>query len=169
MKQWQMVIVVLLLCSGWLIPAVSHAERDRPVRIGALTSSWGPTPGIVGLRDGLMELSYRENEDFFLGVRFTRGNTADLPAAARELVEDGVDIIFASGTNATKAAQGATQKIPIVFTLVDNPLTSGVIESYAWPGGNTTGVTDLGIQLGPKRLQLFAEMIPSLKRVRFPL
>jgi putative ABC transport system substrate-binding protein len=147
---------------------MSHAERARPIRIGALTESWGPTPGTVGLRDGLLKLGFREDEDFFLGVRFTQGNLTELPAAAQELVQHGVDLLFTVGANAAKAAQGATQTIPIVFTDVDDPVAFGLVQSYARPGGNLTGVTDLGIQLGPKRLELFREMIPGLQRVLFP-
>ena len=72
------------------------------------------------------------------------------------------------GVNAAKAAQGATQSIPIVFTNVDDPVAFGLVQSYARPGGNLTGVTDLAFQLGPKRLELFREMIPGLQRVLFP-
>ena len=93
-KRWQIVGIVFLgMLSGWITRDVSHAERARPIRIGALTASWGPTPSMVGLRDGLQKLGYREDEDFFLGVRFTQGNLAELPAAARELVQQGVDLI----------------------------------------------------------------------------
>ena len=116
----------------------------------------------------MQELGYREDEDFFLGVRFTQGNLAELPAAARELVQHGGDLIITAGVNATKAAQGATQTIPIVFTDVDDPVAFGLVQSYARPGGNMTGVTDLAFQLGPKRLELFREMIPGLQRVLFP-
>jgi len=166
---WQTFVVVLLLVSSGLCPSgVSHAERARPIRIGALTESWGPTLGMVGLRDGLQKLGYREDDDFFLGVRFTQGNLAELPAAARELVQHGVDLIITTGVNATKAAQRATQKIPIVFTNVDDPVEFGLVQSYARPGGNLTGVADLSLQLGPKRLELFREMIPGLQRVLFP-
>jgi len=166
---WQTCVIALFLvgielcCSG-----VSRAERARPIRIGALTESWGPTPGIVGLRDGLQKLGYREDEDFFLGVRFTQGSLAELPDAARELVQHGVDLLFTLGVGATQAAQAATQSIPIVFTDVDDPVAFGLVQSYARPGRNLTGVTDLGIQLGPKRLELFREMIPGLQRVLFP-
>src|SRR5689334_3611215 len=59
------------------------AQPARPAKIGALTESWGPTPAIVGLRDGLQALGIREDRDFALGVRFTQGKAADLPAAAR--------------------------------------------------------------------------------------
>src|SRR5262245_25632666 len=85
-----MALVVLLvsgtLCSG----DVRSAERARPIRIGALTNSWGPTPTIVGLRDGLLALGYREPEQFVLGVRFTQEDQTALPAAAHQLVEQAV-------------------------------------------------------------------------------
>ena len=162
------ILVLLLVSHGLLIRDARASERSHPIRIGALSESWGPTTGIVGLRDGLLKLGYREDEDFFLGVRFTQGNLTELPAAARELIQQGVDILFAAGVNAAKAAQGATQTIPIVFVNVDDPVAFGLVQSYARPGGNLTGVTDLAIQLGPKRLELFHEMIPGLQRVLFP-
>jgi putative ABC transport system substrate-binding protein len=169
MKRWQIIVIAcLVMLSGWITRDLSHAKRARPIRIGALTESWGPTPGMVGLRDGLQKLGYREDEDFFLGVRFTQGNLTELPAAARELVQHGVDLLFTVGVTATKAVQGATQKIPIVFVNVDDPVAFGLVQSYARPGGNLTGVTDLGLQLGPKRLELFRDMIPGLQRVLFP-
>jgi putative ABC transport system substrate-binding protein len=168
-QRWQIVIIAfLVMFSGWITRDMSHAKRARPIRIGALTESWGPTPDIVGLRDGLQKLGYREDEDFFLGVRFTQGNLAELPAATRELVQHGVDLLFTAGVNAAKAAQGATQNIPIVFVNVDDPVAFGLVQSYARPGSNLTGVTDLAFQLGPKRLELFREMIPGLQRVLFP-
>ncbi len=95
--QYYVSLVVLLVSSGLLTGGVGAEERAQPIKIGVLTSSWGPTPAVVGLRDGLLELGYRENEQFVLGVRFTQGDLAALPAAARELVQYGVDIIFADG------------------------------------------------------------------------
>jgi ABC-type uncharacterized transport system substrate-binding protein len=134
-------VIALLLVSGGLCPSgVSQAERAHPIRIGALTESWGPSQGIIGLRDGLQKLGYREDEDFFLGVRFTQGNLAELPAAARELVQHGVDQLLTAGVNATKAAQRATQTIPIVFMNVDDPVAFGLVQSYARPGESMTGV-----------------------------
>ena len=77
------VLAFLLVSSGLLLGYAGAAERARPIRIGALTDSWGPTPQVVGLRDGLVELGYREHEDFVFGVRFTQGDLAALFAAAR--------------------------------------------------------------------------------------
>ena len=110
-----------------------------------------------------------EDEDFVIGVRFTQGDRRALPAAARELVQLGVDLIFMIGMPAAKAARMATSKIPIVFAgAIGDPVELGLIQSFARPGGNVTGVTDLDLELGPKRLEIFREMLPGLKRVLFP-
>ncbi len=163
-------ILIALLFVGRLPNDIAlGADGSRPIRIGVLTSSWGPPPSVVGLRDGLVELGYREEKDFVIGVRFTQGDLAALPVAARELVQHGVDLIFtAPEINAAKAAQSATTQIPIVFGSVGDPVQAGLVETFARPGGNTTGVTDLGLALGAKRLEVFRELIPTMQRVLFP-
>jgi len=143
------------------------AERTKPIRIGALTDSWGPTPGVIGLRDGLRKLGYRENKDFVIGVRFTQGNIAALPEAARDLIQQGVDIIFTNNPAPAMAAKMATNRIPIVFYGAGDPIGLGLIKSFARPGGNVTGVTDLDLDLDSKRLEIFKEVVPGLKRVMF--
>ncbi len=165
--RWSVALVALLVSSGLLTGSVSAEEPSRLIKIGELTSSWGPTPAMVGLRDGLLELGYRENEQFVIGVRFTQGDLTALPAAARELVQYGVDIIFASEESPAKAAQMATTRIPIVFSVVGDPVGLGLIQSFARPGGNITGVTDLRLELSPKRLEVFHEVVPGLKQVLF--
>jgi ABC-type uncharacterized transport system substrate-binding protein len=165
--RWRSVLVALLVGSELLLRAVGAADRAQPFLIGALTDSWGPTPGMVGLRDGLLALGYHEEEQFVIGVRFTQGDVDALPAAARELVDHGVDLIFTMNENTAKAAQRATSRIPIVFASGGDPMGAGLIQSFAQPGGNVTGVTDLAVELGPKRLQVFQELIPGLKRVLF--
>lgn len=160
-------LIVLLASSGLFPGATGAAERARSIRIGALSQSWGPTPDLVGLRDGLLELGYREDEDFVIGVRFTQGNLSALPAAAHQLLQHGVDIIYTHNGNTARAAQQATARIPIVFANVEDPVGAGLIQSFAQPGGNITGVTGLDLELGPKRLQIFQEIIPHLKRVLF--
>jgi putative ABC transport system substrate-binding protein len=122
----------------------------------------------VGLIEGLVAMGYRENEDFVIGVRFTQGDSTVLPAVARELARDGVDILFGIGESAAKAAQQATTTHPIVFSGVGDPVGQGLINSYARPGGNITGVADLNMELSAKRLELFQELLPGLKRVLCP-
>src|SRR4030095_8193057 len=81
---WSGVLVVLFVGSGLLLGSVGAAPPANPFRIGVLPDAGGPTPGIVGLRDGLLALGYHEEEQFVMGVRFTQGDVAALPAAARE-------------------------------------------------------------------------------------
>ena len=155
-----------VLAASGVIGRGFAAQRARPFTIGALTISWGPTPAIAGLRDGLKALGYREDYDFVIGVRFTQGNAAELPAAARSLVQSGVDIIVtSSGGNATTAAQSATQQIPIVFLGESDPVGRKLISSLARPGGNITGVSNLETELAPKKMEIFQELVPSLKRI----
>lgn len=93
----------MLVLQPLLICSVTAAERKTPFLIGALTESWGATPGVVGLRDGLQELGYRENQDFAIGIRFTEGDIAALPHAARELVQQKVDILVTTPAPANAA------------------------------------------------------------------
>ena len=116
---------------------------------------------------GLVSLGYREQEDFVLGVRFTQGDRTALPIAAAQIIEAGADLVFADSTNTAKAVQHATTHLPIVFAAVEDPVGSGLVQSFAQPGGNITGVATRDIALAPKRLQVFHELVPTLKRVLF--
>jgi putative tryptophan/tyrosine transport system substrate-binding protein len=165
----QLVAGIMLAGVGWLGREV-RAQPSRLIKIGALTESWGPTPAFVGLRDGLVELGYREDKHFTIGVRFTEGRPDDLPAAARDLVRLGVDIIVTGeSTTAAKAAQMVTNRIPIVFIgSGDDPVAVGLVKSIARPGANITGIADLDVELAPKRMEIFRELVPTLKRVLLP-
>jgi putative ABC transport system substrate-binding protein len=163
-------VAIAVMLIGWGLVDGSPAQpQAKPVLIGALSESWGPTPGIVGLRDGLVELGHRENEHFVIGVRFTEGDADELPRAARQLVERGADILVTGGggANEAKALQRATDRLPIVFISGSDPVGTGLVQSVARPGGNVTGVADLDVELAPKRLEIFRELVPGLKRVLF--
>jgi putative ABC transport system substrate-binding protein len=163
------VLVGILVSTGLHSGKADAAERTGPVKIGALTQSWGPTPEMVGLRDGLLALGYREGEQFVIGVRFTQGDVSLLPEAAQGLIRDGADLLFSIGAAAARAAQKATDRIPIVFAAgVSDPVELGLVRSVARPGGNITGITDGDLDLNPKRLEIFKDLIPGLKRVLYP-
>lgn len=162
-------VVGFMVAGAELLGRNVLAQSGRLFKIGALTESWGPTPAVVGLRDGLAELGYREDKDFTIGVRFTEGKVAELPAAARDLVRRGVDVIVTSESGPTaKAAQMATNQIPIVVIGSGDPVGLGLVRSLARPGGNITGVADLDVELVPKRMEIFRELVPGLKRVLVP-
>jgi len=170
-QRWRLwCLSVLALCwgsTGLCTSAVHHADQAHPIRLGALTESWGPTPAIVGLRDGLVELGYRDDTDFVLGVRFTQGDRTALAGAAQELVDADAALLFADSNSTATALQHVTPRLPIVFAAVEDPVGSGLVQSFARPGGNITGVASLDIELGPKRLQIFQELVPALHRVLF--
>jgi ABC-type uncharacterized transport system substrate-binding protein len=98
-----------------LLYAAPVLALEKPVRIGVLTAAWGPPGALGGLVEGLIDLGYRENEDFVIGVRFTQGDIAALPAAAQAMVAGGVDLLLADAEPAVRAVQKATSTHPIVF------------------------------------------------------
>jgi putative tryptophan/tyrosine transport system substrate-binding protein len=168
----RLAVLALLVAAALALtaPVPVSTQRSGPLKIGVLSASWGPTRSVVGLREGLQALGYRENTDFVIGVRFTRGNSTELPTAARELVRLGPDILVTDGSgDVARAAQtAATGRLPIVFMGEIDPVGRGLVKSLARPGGNLTGIADLDPQLGPKRLELLRELVPGLKRVLVP-
>ena len=76
-----------------------------------------------------------------------------------------VDLIYAGGSNAARAAKDATRTIPIVFNNVNDPVPNGLVDSLSRPGGNLTGFTNIAGILGGKRLELLKQTIPKLTRV----
>lgn len=151
-----------------LLSAVPAFALERPVRIGILTAAWGPPGGLDGFVRGLIDLGYHENEDFVIGVRFTQGDISALPDAAQAMVKGGVDVLLADDEPAIKAVQKATSTHPIIFLGVGDPIGRGLIASYNRPGGNATGVADLDLEVSGKRLQLFRDLVPGLKRILLP-
>lgn len=161
-------IVALAFCS-LLSPFVADAQQARRIyRIGALNEAWAPNhPAVEGLKAGLNELGLLEGRDVTFDIRFTEGSLEVMPAAAAALVNAGVDLIFTSSEASTKAAKAATGTIPIVFTLVGDPVAAGVVKEIAHPGGNLTGVSGLRTELIPKRLEILKALASSLRRVWF--
>lgn len=154
--------VVIALPSG---PA-SPQQARRLYRIGALTGAWAPNhPAVEGLKAGLKELGFEEGRDVTFDIRFTEGNPKAFPPAAAALVKAGVDLIFTSNEAATRAAMAATQKVPILFTGVGDPVAAGLVTEFAHPGGNVSRVSGLFTELAPKRLEILKAAVPTLRRV----
>ena len=141
----------------------------------AACGSRGRPPFVVGLigngpywphfREAMRDLGYREGQNVKYELRTDETEPARLAEAAKELASIPVDAIAAFGSPASQAARAATQTIPIVMFGVGDPVRAGLVASLAHPGGNVTGPSFLGPDLGPKRLQLLKQVIPSLVRV----
>ena len=146
----------------------AQAESTRPYRVGVLNEAFSANhPAVEGLKEGLRELGFVEGRDVAYEIRFTKGEPGATAAAAEELVKAGVDVIFTSNEPATLAAKKATQSIPIVFTLVGDPVQTGIVASLGQPGGNVTGISSRATELAPKRLDVLKMLVPGLRRVWF--
>jgi putative ABC transport system substrate-binding protein len=110
-------------------------------------------------------LGYVEGQNIVLEERWAEGAFDRLPSLAAELVQVNVDIIVAATTPAARAAQRATKTIPIVLTLVTDPVEGGFVASLARPGGNITGLSLMHPELAGKRLALLKEVVPKASRI----
>jgi len=145
--------------------AAAQAPRGTP-RIGWLSpaSAVEEVSGLDALRAGLREVGYAEGRNLVIEARWGDGRTRRLPSLAEELARLPVDLMCTAGSQASGAARQATSTIPIVFVNVAFPEESGLVASYARPGGNVTGVAFMGPEYG-KRLELLKEANPRLARV----
>src|SRR6266481_1782027 len=158
-------VVVVLLALG----VIAEAQQPKKVqRIGYLSIGDPATESTrtEAIRLALRELGYIEGQNIATEYRYARGKFDRVPELAAELVRLKVDIIVVGGPIPIRAAKNATKTIPIVMVgLGPDPVEAGFIESLARPGGNVTGLTNLGPELGGKRLELFKEAVPKLARV----
>jgi putative tryptophan/tyrosine transport system substrate-binding protein len=159
------VVVALTVCG-----ARAEAQQPKKVPLIGYLSSGGATSESTrseGIRQALRELGYIEGQNITTEYRYAEGKSDRLPGLASELVRLNVDIIVAAGGTLTvRAVMNTTKTIPIVMVGGGaDPVRSGHVESLARPGGNVTGITDLGAELGGKRLELLKEAVPKLSRV----
>jgi len=124
-----------------------------------------PTRWIDAFRDGMRQAGYAEGQNVAVDYRWSPGEEEQLSALVAELVRQNVDIIVTATSGATQAAQRATTTIPIVMVRVGDPVGVGLVTSLARPGGNVTGLSALGPELAPKRLQLLRECAPWIARI----
>jgi putative ABC transport system substrate-binding protein len=141
-------------------------QADSPRRIGVLMPPIATSAVEDGLREGLRELAYVEGRDVIIEWRRVAGTAEELRSSAAELARSKVALIVAVGSPATRAALAATE-LPVVFTLVGDPVGTGFATSLANPGGHGTGVATLSAALGAKRLELLRQMVPHAKRILY--
>ena len=113
----------------------------------------------------LRELGWFEGRTIAIEYRWGEGRSQRYAEIAAEFVQLKVDVILAGGTEAAIAAKQATSAIPIIFPTAGDPLGSRLVTSLARPGGNATGLSNLGTDLAAKRLEILREVLPGLRRL----
>jgi len=158
-------VLPLIVAVAILVAALAaDAQQGGKVpRIGYLGDL--PGPHVEALRQGLQDLGYREGQPLVIEYRWAEGKAERLPTLAAELVQLPVDLLIAQGGQASRAAKQATSTILIVMAPAGNPESLGLVASLARPGGNITGVSTMGLDLGGKQLELLKEAVPGMSRV----
>ncbi|MGA9431045.1 MAG: ABC transporter substrate-binding protein [Xanthobacteraceae bacterium] len=146
------------------VPSIVLAQQPAMPVIGYLGPGSPETDAfrVTAFRKGLKESGYVEGQNVTIDYRFPEDHHDRLPALAADLVRHQVNVIVATSTPALLAAKAATTTIPIVFEMAADPVKLGLVASLSRPGGNITGVSQLGEEVFPKRVELLHELLPAV-------
>jgi putative ABC transport system substrate-binding protein len=155
-------VSILMLASLFFCAPPAWGQLQRVIKIGVLTDGMVPwTSSAKGFHDGLQELGYVEGRNVTFDARTTQGDSSRLHELAAQLMKSNPDLLFCISDACWKQTGG----IPMVFTQVSDPVRIGLVQSMARPGGDITGIASLRADLSAKRLELFKEIVGSLRRV----
>jgi len=163
--------ILLLVAAGIIMAFACHADaqpRGKIPHVGILLPSAPSTAADANLeafRQGLRDLGYVEGRNIILEYRWAENREDQYPALVADLIRLKVDIIFTSSTPAVLVAKQATKTIPIVFPVSSDPVSVGIVDSFARPGGNATGLSSMASDLWPKRMELLKEAFPRVSRL----
>ena len=164
--RWASSVFVSTFIFGFtLMHPVANAQPITLYRIGVVSAGGPYTSAVEGLRDGLKEAGLIEGKQYVLHVRDVKGDLKSAEQAARSLEQERVDVIFSTPTSVTLAAKRATSRAPIVFVAGSDPVSEGLVNSFAKPGGRVTGVYSFRSELTGKRLEILKEIAPRIRKV----
>ena len=153
--------LLFALCTS----AEAQQQAARIPRIGIVTGTAKDPSSTKIFRQALQDLGYIEGKNILFEHRYTEGDRERPPGIVAELLSVKIDILFTTQAIVVRAAKQASKTIPIVMAITPDPVTLGLVDSLARPGGNVTGLTSLARNLSGKRLELLTEMIPKLSRI----
>jgi len=158
-------ITLLGGAAAW--PLTARGQQPTVPVIGYLTAGPPDLSGkfLTAFRKGLGEVGYTEGRNVAIEYRFADNTPDRLPELAVDLVRRRVSVIAASSMQAAAAAKGATETIPIVFRIGVDPVQNALVAQFNRPGSNITGISDITLDLGPKRLGLLHDLLPKAARL----
>ena len=158
-------IVTLGGAAAW--PLAVGAQQPPMPAVGFIRDGTADASAryVTAFRKGLSEVGVVEGQNVMVEYHWLEGHHDRLPALIADLVRRQVAVMATLGNVPTLAAKGATTTIPIVFGVGDDPVRLGVVESFARPGGNATGINFLNQEVVSKRLRLLHELVPNAVRV----
>jgi putative ABC transport system substrate-binding protein len=159
----------LLLALGLLVPLAANAQPSATIpRVGFIDAT-SPDSGrhlLDAFRQGLRELGYIEGHNITIEARWAEERPERFPDLVAELLRLQVDVLVIDTGTGARAAQQATQTLPVVFVAVGDPVAQGIIPSLARPGGNITGLSyALAEGFAGKWVELLKEAIPNASRL----
>jgi putative tryptophan/tyrosine transport system substrate-binding protein len=157
--------------AAWPRAVRAQQQPDRMRRIGVLHSLGADDPvaqpEIAAFQQALRELGWEDGRNIKVEYRWAAGDVAKMSALARDLVNSQFDVLVSRATPVTRAVVNETRTIPIVFVQVSDPVGDGFIASFARPGGNATGFTNIESSMIGKWVELLKEIVPRLARAAF--
>jgi ABC-type uncharacterized transport system substrate-binding protein len=157
---------ILAVAAAFLVSVTQvQAQQSKVHRIGVILPGGALYETVDGLKVGLRELGLDEGKQFTLTIKDTKGDVKAAEEAARNFEREKVSLIYALASSVITAAKAATTNTPIVFCIGSDPVTGGLVDSFAKPGGRLTGIHFLNRDLTAKRLEILKEILPKASRV----
>jgi putative ABC transport system substrate-binding protein len=158
-------VTISVLVLGIVLAPADAQQNTRIPRVGFVAPQGRSLPLFDAFRQGLADLGYVDGKNIVIEPRFAEGHYDRFPQIFSELLALHVDVLAVTGAVTARAAKKAATSIPIIFSVVLDPVTDNVVPNLERPGGNVTGVTDFDPQQATKQFELFKQVVPGLKRV----
>ena len=164
MRRREFITIVGGAAASW--PLAARAQQTGRVWRVAVIGAVSPLPEMLSaFREALQQRGWTEGKNLSIDVRWPKGSFAQDPGLIPEVLHSNVDVIVAWATPTALAARRATSTIPIVFLGISDPVGSGLAASFAHPGGNATGSSNVAPDLSAKLLGTFAQLVPGMSSV----